>query len=350
MPYRTILVATDGSESALIAQRRAIGLARPLWAKVLIVTAFSEPGIPRDAAEDVLRYAAQDARRGEVDVHTLLLEGPPGEALPSAAADGWADLVVVGSAGMGKPTRLRMGTVADQVVRAVPCDVLVVRTTGPTPSDPGRGYRTIVAGTDGSPTATEAARRAFELGEVVNAGVTLTSVGDPLLSAIALEKTVKGHPGGSEPTTMVREGDPVEEICALAAERGADLIVVGNQGLAGLKGRLLGSVPGDVAHRASCDVLITRTGGHKLEDLTPGRAAVVVVDGRKAAAYVDEAGNAHVLSARCRHLGCTVGWNDADRTWDCPCHGSRYTFEGVVIQGPATKDLPPLAEDDVSGS
>ena len=349
MTYRSILVATDGSDSALVAQRRAIGLARPLWAKVLIVTAFSEPGIPRDVAEDVLRYAAQDARRGEVDVHTLLVEGPPGEALPAAAADGWADLVVVGSAGMGKPGRLRLGTVADQIAHGVACDVLVVRTTGPTPTDPRRAYRTIVAGTDGSSTAGEAARRAIELGQVVGAGVTLVSVGDPLLSAIALEKTVKGQPGASEPPTAVREGDPVEEICRLAAEAGADLIVVGNQGLAGLKGRLLGSVPGGVAHRAPCDVLITRTGGRTLADLTPGTGAVVNVDGRKAAAYVDEAGTAFVLSARCRHLGCTVGWNPADRTWDCPCHGSRYTFEGKVIQGPATKDLPVLMDDDEAG-
>jgi nucleotide-binding universal stress UspA family protein/nitrite reductase/ring-hydroxylating ferredoxin subunit len=207
-----------------------------------------------------------------------------------------------------------------------------------------------VAGTDGSPTAGEAARRAFELGEVVGAGVTLVSVGDPLLSAIALERTVKGHPGSSEPTTVVRQGDPVEEICAVAAESGADLIVVGNQGLTGLKGRLLGSVPGDVAHRAPCDVLITRTGGHKLEDLTPGTASVVDIDGRKAAAYVDDEGTAHVLSARCRHLGCTVGWNEADRTWDCPCHGSRYTFEGKVIQGPATKDLPVFGESEAAES
>jgi nucleotide-binding universal stress UspA family protein len=52
--YRTIVVATDGSEGALIAQRRAAGLARAFWARLVIVTAFTEDGIPHDAARDVL--------------------------------------------------------------------------------------------------------------------------------------------------------------------------------------------------------------------------------------------------------------------------------------------------------
>jgi Rieske Fe-S protein len=45
------------------------------------------------------------------------------------------------------------------------------------------------------------------------------------------------------------------------------------------------------------------------------------------------------MSPICRHLRCVVAWNAAERTWDCPCHGSRYTGEGRVIQGPSVKDL-----------
>jgi Rieske Fe-S protein len=60
------------------------------------------------------------------------------------------------------------------------------------------------------------------------------------------------------------------------------------------------------------------------------------------AAYRDEAGALHAVSSRCTHLGCTVGWNDGDKTWDCPCHGSRYDKDGKVIQGPAEENLAPV--------
>jgi glycine/D-amino acid oxidase-like deaminating enzyme/nitrite reductase/ring-hydroxylating ferredoxin subunit len=76
-------------------------------------------------------------------------------------------------------------------------------------------------------------------------------------------------------------------------------------------------------------------------DLAPGEGAVVR-DGRAArAVYRETDGTERVLSARCTHLGCLVGFNDAEQSWDCPCHGSRFALDGSVIQGPATKPLPP---------
>ncbi|MFF2347468.1 FAD-dependent oxidoreductase [Pseudarthrobacter sp. NPDC058119] len=76
-------------------------------------------------------------------------------------------------------------------------------------------------------------------------------------------------------------------------------------------------------------------------DLAPGDGTVVDAGGTSTACYRDEAGHVHAVSAVCTHLGCTVGFNRTDRTWDCPCHGSRFDVDGKVIQGPATEDLPP---------
>jgi glycine/D-amino acid oxidase-like deaminating enzyme/nitrite reductase/ring-hydroxylating ferredoxin subunit len=76
-----------------------------------------------------------------------------------------------------------------------------------------------------------------------------------------------------------------------------------------------------------------------VQDLTPGSGAIVRVRGRKTAVYRDEQGTLHALSPVCQHLYCLVDWNPAERTWDCPCHGSRYAGDGRAIEGPTTKDL-----------
>src|SRR3954469_22249137 len=71
----------------------------------------------------------------------------------------------------------------------------------------------------------------------------------------------------------------------------------------------------------------------------PGGAGFVRRGAGKVAAYRDEGGTLHAVSAVCTHLGCQVQWNSAERSWDCPCHGSRFDVTGRVIQGPAVKDL-----------
>ncbi|HEX8627027.1 MAG TPA: FAD-dependent oxidoreductase [Catenuloplanes sp.] len=74
-------------------------------------------------------------------------------------------------------------------------------------------------------------------------------------------------------------------------------------------------------------------------DIAPGSGAVVRVAGQRCAVYRDAAGDLHVVSARCTHLGCIVHFNDAETAWECPCHGSRFAIDGTVLQGPANRPL-----------
>ena len=77
------------------------------------------------------------------------------------------------------------------------------------------------------------------------------------------------------------------------------------------------------------------------DDLPPGEARVVRSGLGKVGVYRDEAGGLHAVSLRCTHLGCLTRWNDAERSWDCPCHGSRFDADGQVLAGPAVKPLEP---------
>jgi 3-phenylpropionate/trans-cinnamate dioxygenase ferredoxin reductase subunit len=76
-----------------------------------------------------------------------------------------------------------------------------------------------------------------------------------------------------------------------------------------------------------------------LDSLQAGEGGIVDVDGEKVAAYRDGEGGVHAVSPICTHLRCVVGWNGQDRTWDCPCHGSRFDVEGKVVRGPAKRNL-----------
>ena len=78
-----------------------------------------------------------------------------------------------------------------------------------------------------------------------------------------------------------------------------------------------------------------------VDELAPGDGAVIRVDGDAVAAFRDDDGVVRAVSAVCTHLGCLVSFNPAERSWDCPCHGSRFTVDGAVIEGPATDDLAP---------
>jgi nucleotide-binding universal stress UspA family protein/nitrite reductase/ring-hydroxylating ferredoxin subunit len=342
MGYRRVLVGTDGSNSAAIAVQAAARMAKRLRTELLIVSAYEPPGMTEEMAASVLAHAKETAEVQRITVNTVKQRGEAADIVLQVADREGADLIVVGNKGMGQATRFRLGSVPDRVAHFAPCDLLIVDTTsvvkaGGTEDEP---IRRLLVGTDGSPTAAEAARKAFELAMRLGADVVLVYVGDPLLGAIALEQTAEGGPEGVDVQRVVVQGDPAEALCSLAEERGVNLMVVGNKGMSGARRFLLGSVPNKVAHAAPTNVLVAKTVDRTVDELAPGHGGVVQANGRQVAVYKGEDGSLHAVSPRCTHMGCTVDWNDVDRTWDCPCHGSRYDVDGEVIRGPAGKPLP----------
>jgi len=146
-------------------------------------------------------------------------------------------------------------------------------------------FQSIVVGTDGSDTATQAVRQAIELARAVGARIELVSAYEPVSDARLREESIQRVPqdlqwminpredvqatleaaaaeiraAGVAVEVFARQGDPADAILDVAEERGSDLIVLGNKGMTGAKRFLLGSVPNKVSHHAPCSVLIIRT-------------------------------------------------------------------------------------------
>jgi glycine/D-amino acid oxidase-like deaminating enzyme/nitrite reductase/ring-hydroxylating ferredoxin subunit len=95
---------------------------------------------------------------------------------------------------------------------------------------------------------------------------------------------------------------------------------------------------------------LTRSSLKSLEDLEPGEGALIEVGSERLAVYRDENRSLRALSPVCPHMKCLVHWNAAEKTWDCPCHGSRFALDGSVIEGPSVAPLEPrtLAPTDES--
>ncbi|WP_341280137.1 FAD-dependent oxidoreductase [Paenibacillus sp. FSL H8-0537] len=80
----------------------------------------------------------------------------------------------------------------------------------------------------------------------------------------------------------------------------------------------------------------------KPEDLLKDEGGAITLHGRRAGGYRDKEDKLHLVDTTCTHMGCEVEWNDGERTWDCPCHGSRFSYEGDVMEGPAKQPLTRL--------
>jgi nucleotide-binding universal stress UspA family protein len=147
MPYRRIVVGTDGSETAAVAVRHAATLAAAFGGELVVVTAFRpqiQPDRPLEAevpddlrwaitdsavAEEHARHAAGIAREAGLEkVRVRSERGDPADALVTVADDTGADLIVVGSRGMTSASRFLLGSVPNKVSHHAPCDVLIVHT------------------------------------------------------------------------------------------------------------------------------------------------------------------------------------------------------------------------------
>jgi Rieske Fe-S protein len=84
---------------------------------------------------------------------------------------------------------------------------------------------------------------------------------------------------------------------------------------------------------------IAKEDAKHFSEVVAGNGKIMEVNGKKCAVHRDYAGNLNVVSAICPHMGCIVHWNEAETSWDCPCHGSRFAIDGEVLEGPAIHAL-----------
>jgi nucleotide-binding universal stress UspA family protein/nitrite reductase/ring-hydroxylating ferredoxin subunit len=323
--FGRIVVGTDRSV-AEAAVTVAASLARLAEAQLDVVYAGADP----DSAVATLTGAASSLGVSEpvVTVH----DGDLADAVSGLAEASDAGLIVLDRGGE------RPGHTVRKVSHDSPCDLLVVAAA---PQDAAAPYRAVAIATDGSATADRAARRGYDMARATGATVHLVFVGPEATGRLITEDTMVVYGDGVETEVHLLDGDPAGRIVEASSAAGADLLVVGNKGLTGLKGTLLASVPRDVLDRAGMDVLVCRTVRQIASQLQPGEGGVVERHGEQLAVFRDPAGETHSFSARCTHMGCIVGWNPEASTFDCPCHGSRFAPDGSVVHGPAMRPLPP---------
>ena len=334
MAYKRILFGTDGSASAQAAGAVALGARRA----------------GRSAADRGVRVRASHRRRtdrgdgrraggggGRPPVSGEARAGVPADAL-IALADGHDVGLVVVSGGRGK--KYGLGQVAHRLSVRSPRDVLLVSGSASLGSD-GPLYRRVLIATDGSSTADRAARKGFELAEALEAPVTIVFVGHPKTGELdhpghdrdvrrrgADRRAPAGRrPDGADPRGGRRRRRRPHRRREQGHGRGQG-VPLGVGAAGGLRARDPRRPDRANGHASGVGARSWRRG-------------IVERAGEKLAVYVGDDGEAHVMSARCTHMGCTVAWNPGERTFDCPCHGSRFGPTGEVVNGPAARPLPP---------
>ena len=263
--------------------------------------------------------------------------GRAGDALVAAAEEHDAGLIAI-ARGDGQPlSEPRRGGWRI----TAPCDLLLV---APGARDPHAPYGRIVIASDGTATADRAARKGFDL---------------------ARELLATGHPRVRRAPRDRRAGDAGHDRGLRARDRDRGPLLAGrsppqhdprrpprtstrtSSSSATTGCREPKGLSCSARSRRPCSRAPTATSCcaapcvQIASELGPGEGGVIERRGEKLAVFVDETGEQHLFSARCTHLGCTVGWNPAEHTFDCPCHGSRFSPTGEVVNGPAARPLPP---------
>jgi len=293
MAFERVLVAYDGSRQAQAAVRFAFTLTAGAEPEVTIVHVVESPGAT--LAPDVLAGALQaiieeqreewaerlaelaaEALPGRSVATTVRVARRPAVAILELAAELDADLVVLGSRGMGTLRGLLLGSVSQRVLEESPRSVLVVRGEehGTTP--------TVVAGVDGSEETPAVVDAAQDAAVALGAELVLAYVVEPLAPG-AIHPSVRGELGvwahgiGERAladararvtapvravSEVIRDGYAAEELVAVCEERGAALVVIGGRGRHAIAGLLLGSTARSLAQAAPCPVLTVRQGDH----------------------------------------------------------------------------------------
>ena len=297
-----MLIAYDGSESADEACDLVAAIEWPPGSELRVVTAYApylpgsfapdelfDPAIPetvfeadREAAEARAKVAAERIGRSTTMDDWVAVNGRPANVVLAEATAWSADLVVVGTRGLGPFTAALLGSVSDEIVDHATCPVLVVRR----PS-----IERVVLADDGSASArTAAAVLAWPIFDrsrvrvVTVSGAVAHDIGAPgpgrvatarddrrrmveveLAAVDALARSSADRLAAAGLTTEidVRHGDPAHEIIRAATDWKADLIVMGTRGRTGLERLLLGSVARKVLQHAPCSVLIERAPAHQ---------------------------------------------------------------------------------------
>lgn len=270
-PMKHILFATDGSEFSSGAQRVAIDLAKrcgaDLTAMTIVLSTQDLEGVGTHGLREQLEEEAQAILAGVVAAAegagvgcaTQLVYGDqPHQEIIDTALELAPDLIVLGRRGKRGLARFMVGHATAQVAGLAPCPVLMVPRAGEL------WQRRILLASDGSEACAPAEALAIDLARLCQLPLTLISVVSPshnaerkAIAQTALDRLLaRVQAAGLEGEALLAEGRPEEVVVNTAGDRGADLIVVGSRGRAGLKRLLLGSVSERIMGLAQGPVLI----------------------------------------------------------------------------------------------